>query len=79
MFRRADEASKVRPSRLILNPLLCQGHGICTLMAADLLALDSWGYPAVLVEVINGKELFAAQRAVRSCPVGALHLEPINT
>lgn len=78
MFRRGEEARKHTPSRLILNPLLCQGHGICTLMAADLLALDSWGYPAVLFDVIDGKELSAAQRAVRSCPVGALHLEPVN-
>ncbi|MGC8465388.1 MAG: ferredoxin [Acidimicrobiales bacterium] len=60
---------------LEINPLLCNGHGICVLMAPDLLALDPWGFPVQLSERLVIRELGAANRAIKACPQAALSLK----
>lgn len=62
--------------RLRVDPVACEGVGMCARVADALVALDRWGYPIVGAEVPAG-ELAAAQRAVRSCPRRALWLEPV--
>lgn len=74
MSRGGRSRKSVGTFKLALNPLLCNGHGICTLVAKDLIALDRWGYPAVLVDELAQGEVGTARRAVRSCPARALSL-----
>jgi ferredoxin len=74
MFHTPKRRSPLRPAQLVLNPLLCNGHGICMLMAKDVIGLDQWGFPILLLEELSGHTLAAAQHAVRACPAGALSL-----
>jgi ferredoxin len=74
----SDERLREAPVRegctLVINPLLCDGHGICTLLAPDLITLDPWGYPRVLNELLTDTEIRAAKQALRACPKAALAL-----
>lgn len=64
---------------LVLDPITCEGRGLCHLAAPGLIGLDEWGYPllpgAGLRTVIEASDLPEARSAVDSCPVLALHLE----
>lgn len=64
---------------LVLNPVTCDGRGLCHLVAPDVIGLDEWGYPLLpgggLRAEIGAADLPAARAAVDACPVLALHLE----
>ena len=63
------------PARLLANPALCDGHGICALRAPELLALDAWGFVGVeTTEMLSGRDLRRAASAVAACPERALSL-----
>ncbi len=62
-------------SRLVVNPVACDGVGLCAHLAPDEITLDSWGYPIVRGPV-SGAGLRAAQKAARACPKAALTVEP---
>ncbi|MHB1584905.1 MAG: ferredoxin [Acidimicrobiales bacterium] len=54
---------------------LCRGHGICTLLLADRLELDRWGFPIVDDRPVDTPALEQrARRAIAACPRGALSL-----
>ncbi len=62
-------------ARLIVNPAVCDGHGICVLRAPDLLTLDAWGFVGVeTAEALSGRDLRRAASAVAACPERALSL-----
>ena len=59
---------------LRVNPIACDGHGLCAELLPELIRLDDWGYPIVDGRPVP-KELRAhAQRAVEACPTLALLL-----
>jgi ferredoxin len=62
--------------RVRVDPVACEGVGMCARVADASIALDRWGYPVVGAQVPE-HELAAARRAVRSCPRQALWLEPV--
>ena len=76
MTRRADRAPAV--VRLRVDPVACDGIGMCAHLADQLVRLDSWGYPIVPDRALLSRELRAAQKAVAGCPRNALDL-PIAT
>jgi len=55
----------------------CDGYGLCSDLAPDLIELDEWRYPILRVGPIEGTHLHAAQRAVDCCPMQALRLEKV--
>ena len=62
---------------LRLDPIACDGHGICAELLPERITLDDWGFP-ILDPAPVGEELLAhAQRAVSNCPVLALRLEKV--
>ncbi len=61
-------------TRLTLDRIACNGHGICALMAPSCITLDRWGYPVVSGEELEGKAIPEARRAARACPAKALKL-----
>lgn len=70
--------SRPAPARaaeqLRVDPVACQGIGLCALLAADLVTLDRWGYPILeRRDLVPGEEA-QARRAVRACPYRALAL-----
>lgn len=64
---------------LVLNPIMCNGRGLCHDAAADLIALDEWGYPLLpgggLRASLGPDQVRAGEAATHACPVLALHIE----
>jgi ferredoxin len=62
-----------RGLELIVDPIACDGRGVCAEILPERIELDRWGYPMVDGEI--APVLYDnAIRAVRSCPKQALHL-----
>jgi len=65
-------------AELSLDPIRCDGRGVCHELLPELIELDEWGYPVFLTGGLGTavpEELMEhAQRAVESCPVLALKL-----
>jgi ferredoxin len=60
---------------LELDPIACEGHGLCAQLLPERITLDDWGYPIVDPTPIGRDLVPHARRAVRACPVLALRLE----
>jgi ferredoxin len=65
--------------RLVVDPVACDGIGMCSHLAPDLVGVDSWGFPMTPPGALTDRELRAAQSAVSGCPRGALHLRPVRS
>jgi ferredoxin len=59
---------------LRVDPIACDGHGLCAELIPERISLDDWGYPIVDPEPIPGSLAGHARRAVGACPVLALRL-----
>ena len=59
---------------LRVNPIACDGHGLCAELFPERIALDEWGYPIVDGQSIPRELEKHAQRAVSECPKLALML-----
>lgn len=59
--------------RLELDPIACDGHGLCADLLPELIELDEWGYPMINDRVPAGLAGHA-RRAVSACPALALKL-----
>jgi ferredoxin len=62
-------------SRLRVNPIACDGHGLCAELFPERVAMDDWGYPIVDASPIPKALEPHARRATDACPVLALRLE----
>lgn len=63
--------------KLRVNPITCEGHGLCAELLPELIKLDDWGYP-ILDDAEVPRELEAhARRAIAACPTLALAWEQI--
>jgi ferredoxin len=63
--------------RLLLrvNPIACDGHGLCAELLPEVLALDDWGYPMPIAAEVPPRLEAHAQRAAQTCPTLAIVLE----
>jgi ferredoxin len=61
--------------RLRVNPIACEGHGLCAELLPELIRLDDWGYPIIDESGVPAELLGLAERAVDVCPTLALLLE----
>ena len=66
------------PGRLQIDPVACEGIGMCAHLAPALLHLDPWGYPIVPDGTVAGDDARAALRAVRGCPRRALRFGEVR-
>jgi len=60
--------------RIVVDPIACDGHGLCAELFPERITLDDWGYPIVDPRPLSAEELEHARRAVDACPVMALKL-----
>lgn len=65
-------------ARLRIDPVACDGIGLCALLAPDVIDLDRWGFPVVERRDLTPGEVPAARGAVRACPRRALWLESVT-
>lgn len=61
-------------TRLRVDPIACEGRGLCAEVAPDLVTLDDWGYPVIRPGDIPPGTREQARDAVRLCPRLALRL-----
>jgi ferredoxin len=59
---------------LKVDPIGCDGHGLCAELLPELISLDDWGFPVVVDEDVPTHLVGAAKRAARLCPKVALSL-----
>jgi ferredoxin len=64
--------------RLRVNPIRCDGHGLCAELFPERVRQDDWGYPIVSAAPFGEDLLPLARRAVAACPVLALVLEQVS-
>lgn len=67
----------MRVSRVSLriDPISCDGRGVCAELLPELVRLDDWGYPITDEARVPPDLLDAVRLAAELCPKLALHLE----
>ncbi len=65
------EATVAR-DRVRVDPVACEGIGMCAHLAPGVIGVDSWGYPVLPRAELTGRDLAAARTAVAGCPRKAL-------
>ena len=66
----------MKATRLVVDPIACDGYGICHELFPERVTLDDWGYPIIDDGLISGGDTRHARRAVAACPRLALRLVP---
>lgn len=59
---------------LRVDPIACDGRGLCTELFPERITLDDWGYPVIDPTPITGALERHAREAVSECPKCALRL-----
>lgn len=60
--------------RLVIDPVACDGRGLCAEVLPEVIALDDWGFPIVSREHLDPRLEKEAYEAVRLCPRLALRV-----
>ena len=60
--------------RLVVDPVRCDGRGVCAELLPWLITLDDWGFPIVGEAEIDERGRAEIQETVRVCPRLALRL-----
>ncbi len=60
--------------RMGLDPIACEGHGLCAELFPEGIELDDWGYPILLQTDVPDDWVGHARRAAAACPTLALRL-----
>lgn len=67
--RRAPVSNVLR-----VDPIACDGHGLCAELVPELIELDEWGYPILARGPVPPRLEKHARHAVAACPALALRL-----
>jgi ferredoxin len=59
---------------LVVDPIACDGHGLCAELFPERIGLDDWGFPLIDPRPIPRELEREARRAVKECPKLALRL-----
>ena len=62
-------------ARLRVNPIACDGRGLCAEVLPEMITLDDWGFPVIRDAEVPPGLLNEAAEAVRLCPRLALRLD----
>ena len=63
---------------LHVDPIACDGRGVCAELLPERIQLDDWGYPIIDETPIDAHLYNHARRCVNACPVLALRLERVR-
>ena len=74
---RAGRARGQRARYLRLDPIACDGYGLCAELLPELVTLDDWGYPIIAAKELEGDLMKEAEAVVSICPKLALRLGPL--
>ena len=62
-------------ARLRVDPIACDGRGLCAEVLPELITLDDWGFPIIGAEEVPRGLMAAVDEAIRLCPLLALRLD----
>jgi len=62
-------------ARLRVDPIACDGRGLCAEVLPELITLDDWGFPIIRDGEVPLRLMAAAGEAIRLCPLLALRLD----
>ncbi len=65
-------AARASRFTLVVDPIACDGHGVCAELLPERIRLDPWGFPILEAGPVPSDLLHHAERAVSSCPRLAL-------
>ena len=72
---RASPAAAVKPPlALRVDPIACDGRGVCAEVLPELISLDDWGFPIIQAGPVPDHLQGEAREAIRTCPKLALRL-----
>jgi ferredoxin len=63
--------------QLRIDPIACDGHGLCAELFPEWIVLDDWGYPIIDERPVPNELAGHARRAIRECPKLALRLAAV--
>jgi len=66
------------PETIAVDPIACDGHGLCAELFPERISMDDWGYPIVDPAPVPPTLGRHARRAVASCPKQALRLAAVR-
>jgi len=67
-----------RRVRLAVDPIACDGRGLCAELLPGLIRLDDWGFPVLAPDEVPDGLRADAAAAARLCPRLALRLETVT-
>ena len=62
-------------ARLRVDPIACDGRGLCAELLPELITIDDWGFPIIGESPVPAHLMGDARTIVRACPKLALRLE----
>jgi ferredoxin len=62
--------------RLIIDPIACDGRGLCAELLPELITLDDWGFPVIPAAEFPARLEREVTAVARLCPRLALRVEP---
>jgi ferredoxin len=62
-----------------VDPIACDGRGLCAELLPERITLDEWGFPIVDSTPLSSALERHAARAVATCPMLALRLESFDS
>lgn len=65
--------------RLVVDPIACDGAGVCAELLPEMISLDPWGFPIIYGDEVPDGLLDLARRTTVSCPRLALTLLRIDS
>jgi ferredoxin len=65
--------------RLRVDPIACDGRGLCAEALPELITLDDWGFPVTSGRPVPAWLLADARETVRACLKLALRLERLRS
>jgi ferredoxin len=63
--------------RIAVNPITCDGHGLCAELLPEMIRLDDWGYPIIDPSPVPPHLQAHLRRAISACPTLALMRLPV--
>jgi ferredoxin len=60
--------------KLQVDPIACDGHGLCAELFPEWIEADDWGYPIINPGPVPPSLESHARRAIKECPKVALRL-----
>jgi ferredoxin len=67
-----------KAKKIVVNPIACEGHGLCAELLPEMIRLDDWGYPIIDPSTVPPHLEAHLKRAIAACPTLALMVTDVD-